>query len=279
MVRLSALIVVGLTVAWSAHAESLVKRGAYLVNDVAACGDCHTPRGKGGRHIEALAFAGGTVFGSPKYRAVAANITPDRQTGIGSWTDQQVINAIQNGRKPDGSLIGPPMPVEMYHSISDRDLRAIVAYLRTLKPIRHKVAKSVYKIHLHALPPVDHVTAPPQSNKVAYGGYLARVAHCIECHTPMGPHGRDFSKTGAGGWTIHLPVALGGGALITPNITPDPKDGIGKWSGADIKRAITHGVRPDGSKLFPLMPFRAFRKMHPADLDAIVAYLRSLRPV
>lgn len=279
MIRKLMTTLAALSVAYvaTARAETPLERGAYLVNGIAACGNCHTPKGPHGP-IAAMAFAGGFVVEDGPFRAVSANITQDRETGIGGWTDLQIMDAIRNGRRPDGTIIGPPMPIELYHMMSDSDVRAIVAYLRTIKPIRHKVEKSVYHIKLHAPPPVMHVSEPDRANKVAYGEYLAGpLGHCIECHTPMGPKGRDFAhRLGGGGFVMSAP---GGGKIMTPNITPDPVDGIGKWSDADIKRAFTMGIRPDGSHLVPIMAFAQYRTISAADQDAIVAFLRSLKPL
>jgi len=279
MVRglVTVLAALTITCAAGARAETPLERGAYLVNGIAACGNCHTPKGPNGPVAE-MAFAGGFVIEDGPFRAVSANITQDRETGIGAWTDLQITDAIRNGRRPDGSIIGPPMPVELYNMMSDSDVHAIVAYLRTIKPIRHKVEKSVYHIPLHAPRPALHVSEPNRADKVAYGAYLAGpLGHCIECHTPMGPKGRDFAnRLGGGGFAMSAP---GGGKVVTPNLTPDPEDGIGKWSDADIKRTFTTGVRPDGSHLVPIMALAQYKNISPADQDAIVAFLRSLKPL
>ena len=93
------------------------------------------------------------------------------------------------------------------------------------------------------MPPAKGAPAPDPSDKVAYGGYLVTsVAHCFECHTPMGPQGPDMSRMGAGG----MEITLGPDAVVrTPNITPDPETGIGKWTDDQIKAALTKGLRPD----------------------------------
>ncbi len=259
-----------------ARAETPVERGTYLMDAVVACDDCHTipgPKGKGMR------FAGGFVFTSPVFRAVSANITQDKATGIGGWTDDQIVAAIRNGRRPDGTVIGPPMPIEMYNRMSDDDVHAIVAYLRTIKPISHKVPKSNYKMPLHSEQPAENVTAPPKSDKVAYGGYIAGpLAHCMECHTPQVRGRYDYENSlGAGGFPFDQP---GGGVIMSANITPDKETGIGGWTDAQIKEAITSGLDPSSKrKLGVPMPFTHFAKMAPEDLDAVVAYLRTLKPI
>ncbi len=262
----------------AAAAETPVERGRYLVETIAGCGNCHTPRGPGGVFAADKHMAGGFVFDEKPFRAVASNITPDKETGIGNWTDAQIAKAIREGIRPDGSLIGPPMPFELYRKLSDTDLAAIVAYLRTLKPVSNKVEKSVYRIPLPPAygPPVASVPDVPRADKVKYGEYLAGpVGHCVECHTPMVNGRRDWSRTGQGGEQFHGPW----GIAISRNLTPHPEDGLGKWSDAEIKRAITQGISKNGAKLFPPMAYPLYAKVTDADLDAIVAYLRSLKPL
>jgi len=260
------------------HAQTPLERGTYLEHSIMNCGNCHTPKGPNGPVME-KELAGGFEIPLPFGIARAANITPDKETGIGNWTDAQIITAIRHGVRADGTPIGPPMPIEFYQRMSDDDVKAIVAYLRSVKPVRNKVAKSEYKIPLHAPPgpPPSNVTAPPRTDKVAYGGYLAGpVAHCMDCHTPLDKGQRDMSRIGSGGFEMDAP---GGGVVTTPNLTPDPETGIGKWSDADIKRAVREGVRPNGVKLVPIMAFGAYRNMSEQDLDAIIAFLRSLKPI
>lgn len=262
-----------------AQAETPAERGAYLVNSIMGCGNCHTPMGPKGP-LPGMDLAGGTVFDEKPFTAHAANITQDRETGIGAWTDAQIARAIREGIRPDGSLIGPPMPIELYRGISDSDLAAAVAYLRTVKPVSNKVAKSEYRMPLPPAygPPVVSVADVPRTDKVKYGAYLAGpVGHCIECHTPMaGPGQRDYAnRTGAGGFELRGPWGL----AIAANITPHNETGIGKWTDAQIKRAITQGIRADGSPLNPPMGYAFYARMKPEDLDAVVAYLRSLKPV
>lgn len=264
----------------SAAAETPAERGRYLVETIAGCGNCHTPRGPGGTFAAGKELAGGfVVLDIKEFRAVASNITPDKETGIGGWTDAQIAKAIREGIRPDGSLIGPPMPFELYRKISDSDLMAMVAYLRTVKPVSNKVEKSVYRIPLPPAygPPVTSVPDVPRTDKVKYGEYLAGpVGHCMECHTPMDEKGhRIWSRIGQGGDKFEGPW----GVSVSRNLTPHPEDGLGKWSDAEIKRAITQGISKDGAKLFPPMGFSFYAGVKTEDLDAIVAYLRSLKPL
>ncbi len=272
------LIAAGFTVAaMTAHAETPVERGRYLVESIGGCGNCHTPKGRRGQPIAAKKFAGGFVIKEKPFDAVASNITPDKETGIGNWTDAQIIRAIREGKRPDGSIIGPPMPIELYRKLSDTDVKAIVAYLRTIKPVHNKVKKSVYRMPLPKSygPPVGKVADVPRSNKVAYGAYLAGpVGHCIECHTPMVRGRRNWSKTGAGGQAFHGPW----GVVVARNITPHPDEGIGKWTAAQISRAVRKGISADGSRLKPPMAYSWYNRIKDDDMNAIVAYLKSLKP-
>jgi mono/diheme cytochrome c family protein len=274
-----AALAAGLIVGAGAAAETPLERGKYLVETIGACGNCHTPKGPDGRPIAAMAFAGGFVIKEPPFDAVAPNITPDRATGIGTWTDDQIVRAIREGVRPDGTIVGPPMPVELYRGLSDTDVRAIVAYLRSVKPVANKVAKSVYRMPLppNYGPPVGRVADVPRDDKVKYGAYLAGpVGHCIECHTPMDNKGRrDWSRVGQGGH----PFAGPWGIAVARNITPHPDDGLGAWSDAEIVRAIRQGVRKDGSRLNPPMDYASYAGISEADMAAIVAYLRSLKPL
>jgi mono/diheme cytochrome c family protein len=265
-----------------ASAEDLHVRGAYLVHTIAGCGNCHTPKDSAGRAIAGKELSGGVELDIPPGHAVTPNITPDPESGIGSWSEAQIVTALRDGKRPDGTIIGPPMPFRFYRQLSDRDVASIASYLRSVRPIRHAVAKSQYKITLPPSygPPVVHVDEPPRTDKIAYGGYLAGpVGHCMGCHTPFAEEGRlDMSRLGAGGREFAV-FNQAGGLTVSRNITPDPESGIGKWSDADIKRTITTGIRPDGTKLARNMPFDWYAKIAPADLDALVAYLRSLKAV
>ena len=274
---LAAAFVAAAVTAGNAAAETLYERGKYLVETIAACGNCHTPVGPKGP-IMARAFSGGPPLPGEGFKAFATNITPDKETGIGKWTDVQIFRAIREGVRPDGSIVRPPMPIELYRKMSDRDAKAIVAYLRRVKPIRATTQKSEYKIPLPKSygPPVGTVAEVPRANKVAYGAYLAGpVGHCMACHSPIVRGRIDWSRAGVGGEKFPGPW----GVSVSRNITPHKTDGLGAWSDAEIKRAITKGISKDGAKLAPPMPYHNYWGMTPADLDAVVAYLRSLKPL
>ena len=251
-----------------AAAETPLERGTYLMKSIVDCGQCHTDSTPG-----AAELAGGKRFVDIAYTAYAPNITPDPETGTGNWTDEEIIDAIREGKRPHGSTIGPPMPVGLYRFMSDDDARAIVAYLRSVKPVHHAVHKSLYRIPLPDSygPPVGSVPAVSDADPVAYGHYLATaLGHCMECHSTRGENGPDLvNSLGAGGIEFRGPWGVSVSANITPN-------GIGPYSDAELETIITKGIRPDGTKLLPPMPVAAYANMKDKDVRAIIAYLRSL---
>ena len=147
-----------------AHADAVLDRGKYLMESIVACGNCHTPKGPDGKAIPGRELSGGNPIDAPVFHAVPPNLTPDPETGIGKWTEAQIVDAIRNGRRPDGSIIGPPMPIAFYRNMSDADAHAIAVYLKQLKPISNTVEKSTYKIPLPAASPsVTSVMKSPAS--------------------------------------------------------------------------------------------------------------------
>lgn len=272
----------------AAQTQDLVTHGSYLVNGIAACGNCHTEHGPDLKSKADMAFAGGKKFELPFGTAFAKNLTPDNDTGIGTWTEAQIIRALREGVTREGTTLGPPMPVPFFNKMSDDDAKAIATYLKSLKPIRHEVPDSKYKIELKAMPPVTGRTSPPKNDKVAYGAYLANMAHCVECHTTPGPNGEpDFANhLGAGGFSFEL-IPGGYRVLGAPstevirsrNITSDPETGIGAWTDDEVKRAIAQGINKSGKQLVPPMPYQFFKNLSAEDLDALVAWVRALPPV
>jgi mono/diheme cytochrome c family protein len=154
----------------------------------------------------------------------------------------------------------------------------MVAYLRTVPSVENDPGQSVYNIPLPPAygPPVESVADIPQGVTVEYGEYLAGpVAHCMECHTPMGPMGPMVgTDLGRGGFEFHGPF----GVSIASNITSHP-DGLASYSDAEIAAMITQGVRPDGTLMMPPMPYGFLARMTDEDLAAVVLYLRSLSPL
>lgn len=269
IVRLFAALAALSATSLAARAETPLERGAYLVKALVACGSCHTNPAPGSPEL-----GGGTRFSELAYTAIAANLTPDPETGITQWTDADLINGLRNGKRPRGSIIGPPMPISAYRGISDDDAAAIVAYLRSVKPVVNKTARSSYRTPLPASygPAVTSVPTVSAADPVKYGDYLVNsLAHCTDCHSrPIEGGGVDrINGLGAGGAQFRGP----GGITLAPNITPS---GIGHYSDAELKKVITTGERPDGTKLKPPMPVAYYANMTDKDLSAVVAYLRSM---
>jgi mono/diheme cytochrome c family protein len=270
-----ALLATGIGSAWAQQAARLA-RGKYLVEGIVACGNCHIARGEQGQPLFEKGLSGGMVFDEAAFKAVAANITPDRDTGIGKWTDAQLARAIREGIRPDGRLIGPPMPIPFYRNISDADLAAIIAYLRAQPAVRSEVAKSQYNLPLPPAygPPVKRVSAPAPGNKLKYGEYLANIAHCMECHTPRDDKGMlHMDKLGAGGQSFKGPW----GESVSRNLTPHPS-GLKDWTDAQIKTVLHQGVDREGKNYRPPMGFGFYKNISDTDLDALIAYLRALKP-
>jgi mono/diheme cytochrome c family protein len=260
--------------------EELVARGDYLVNSIVACGNFHTPRGAETKSISEMHLAGAFQVDRAEFTAYAPNITPDRENGIGAWSDEEIMRAIREGVRRDGTIIGPPMPIRSYSEMSDTDVRAIVAYLRTVAPVTNSVPRSVYHIPLPESygPPVGIVPDVPRDDSVAYGAYLAKaLGHCMECHTPLVKGAPDFSRTGAGGNVFVKPHGLQLAAMAA-NITSHPEQGIGAWTDDEMRRAITQATSRDGRQLQPVMPFYLYEKISDEDLDALIVYLRSIPP-
>ena len=281
MVIRSALLILafGTALVSAASAQSaqtdLVKRGDYLVNGILTCGNCHSPKGPPAA-IAGKDFSGGLSWDEPPFKVTAPNITPDKETGIGNWTDAQIKTVLRTGIRPNGVHVAMIMPTGFYHIMTDRDLDAVVAYLRTIKPVNNKVADPIYK-----MPQLEHVlpggekpfTEAMMGDKVKKGFYLATIAHCMECHTPMEKGVRQWgTRLGAGGFEFPGPW----GVSVSRNITSSKTKGIGAWTDDEIKRAITTGVDRQGKKLMPPMGFQYYSTVSADDLDAIVAYLRTV---
>ena len=290
MFRIGIACVWLLSACGGAMAESPAERGFYLVNTIMACGNCHTPRDADGKTIAEKAFSGGLTFTTPAFTATASNITPDIETGIGSWSDAEIKRALVEGVRPDhGRLAGVPlaaiMPANFYKALLSDDLDAVVAYLRTVKPIRNGAPDPLYKT------PVRRDVYPDAeagfdkamlADPVRRGAYLVSIGHCMECHSAWSRGVSDFSNgLGRGGRVF--PVREGSPAgtpgSIAANITSDPTAGIGAWTDQEIGRAITQGVARDGRMLKPPMAYTYYAGLKQADLADIIAYLRTVPPL
>ena len=278
-------------------AEPSVERGEYLVRGPAACGSCHTPMGpltndKNDRRVGPIPGMelAGQVETEPFGQVTMTNLTPGGP--IASWTDEEVIQAIREGIRPDGSLVGFPMLIPTYRHLSDNDVKSIVLFLRSLPAVENDLPPSKYNMPLPKSygPPVGHVPDISERNKVEYGAYLAGpVAHCTLCHTSWGEEDKEIMKffmnppdynglmtlpgLGQGGMVMKGPW----GMAIAANITSHPT-ALGRYTDEEVKKMITQGIHPSGMKLMPCMPYENYALMTDEDLDALIAYLRTIPP-
>lgn len=271
-----------------------IARGKYLFEHVADCGGCHSGRDfthVGGPFIPGQSGQGNVLsdvmIGMPGV-VVAANITPDPETGLGAWTDGEKIRAIRDGVDKDGNALFPMMPYAVYRYMSDEDVQSLVAYLNSMPPVRHllprtKLAFPVNVLIKSAPKPAGSVPSTDRGDRMRYGTYLARIAGCGECHTPAEKGQPVPGMECAGGQVF----ATKFGTVVTANITPHLETGIGKWSEDffrnkfyEYKEYAASGPPPlAGPQAFTLMPWLSFAEMAPEDLSAIYAFLRTVKPV
>jgi mono/diheme cytochrome c family protein len=222
-------------------------------------------------------MAGGTqVFRSPAYEVRGSNLTPDPETGLGKWSDADIKRAIVEGKRPNGVQLAPNMRYNLYRIMTPRDLDAVVAYLRSLPPIRNEVPAPVYKAEQRytTFPPAEKPwTEADLADPVKRGLYLAAVGHCLDCHSRPSKGGLDYQNgLGAGGRTF------GPKKVRAANITPHKETGLGGWTDAEIKKMLVSGISRDGRRLSPPMVEFAdnYKLMTDADLDAVIVWMRSL---
>ncbi|UKJ08368.1 cytochrome c [Solitalea lacus] len=267
-----------------------IKRGEYLANSVMVCMDCHSTRnwaefsgpimpgtlGKGGDEFnQKMGFPG---------RYFASNITP---AGIGNWTDGEIFRAITAGVKKDNQPIFPVMPHANYGQLDEEDIKAIIAYLRSLPAIENVVSQSESDFPMNFIINTIPVKAnlqkrPLSTDAVQYGKYLVTAAACYDCHTQF-DNGEFVEGMGFGGGRV---FELPGGQLSTSNITPDNKTGIGLWSKEQfINRfktyvdSIAAHQKVGPSDFNTVMPWTMFSHMKDEDLAAIYTYLRTVKPI
>jgi mono/diheme cytochrome c family protein len=256
-------------------------RGEYLYR-LADCDGCHSDRdyGRFGGPVNAGGIAAGQVFpreaGLPG-SVTAPNLTPDVETGIGSWSDGEKVRAIREGVDRDGRTLFPMMPYGAFRKMSDEDVYSLVAYLGTLPAVKraHPQTQLDFPVGLmikSAPKPAGSVPNPDLSEKVKKGEYLVNIAGCQGCHTPSLAGGEKFAGPGT--------------AVFSANISPDPSTGIGRWSEQDFVNKFAqyrdyaeHGSPKVGPESFTIMPWLNFCQLPEDDLRAMYAYLRTLPPV
>lgn len=266
--------------------SAVIARGKFFVYGPAHCAYCHTTLDKW-KDVEAgkeLALSGGHLFEFPPGKLYSANLTPDKETGIGNYTDGEIARALRYGVGRDGHAMFDLMP---FHNVSDEDLTAIISYLRSCEPVKNEVPANNFNtmgkiIKAFLLKPVGPdievpKTSPKPDTTIEYGKYMAEsVANCRGCHT-----NRDL-KTGAyvgpfygGGLTIPSEVDLSV-MVCTPNITCDPTTGrLGMWTQQDFIDRFRKGRTIDAS----IMPWGPFSRMTDVELIAIYKFLKSVEPV
>ena len=258
-----------------------LERGRYIVEGPGHCFECHsevdweTPgaQPKTGKKGAGTEFA---KYGMPWL--VAPNITPDPETGAGTWSDEQLARAIREGIGNDGRRLFPIMPYMYFRQMSDEDLASVIVYLRAIAPVRNALPKTSIpqqmKDTLPAHQPiVEPVHAPDMSDPVERGKYLVTLASCSSCHTPVKQGGPIAHLEFAGGATFKGPW----GEVSSANITPDPS-GIAYYDEALFVKTLRTG-HVGARKLSSIMPWGYFRNMTDDDLKAMFAYLRTLPPV
>lgn len=264
-------------------------RGKYIFEDLADCAGCHSMRdfSRFGAPVIAGGMGIGFIFpaelGLPG-TVVAPNITPDVDTGIGSWTDGEKIRAIREGISRDGRGLFPMMPYRSYQHMSDEDVYSAVAYLNSLPPARNPLPRTSIKFPVFLFvksvpqPVAGPVPQPDRSNKLKYGEYLASVGGCAGCHTPL-KSGRPVEDMRLGGGReFRLPSGL----VVSANISPDPRTGIGTWTEQHFldkfyqyKEYAEKGSPKAGPEALTLMPWLGLSQLPPQDLGAIFIYLKS----
>jgi mono/diheme cytochrome c family protein len=243
-----------------------VERGKHLVVNLLACVSCHGDT-----------MSGGIVADDPALgRAVAPNLTTG-QGGIGGQrTDTDLVRAIRHGVKPDGTSMFV-MPVNDYVALNERDMAAIIAYLRSLPPVDSQLPQSQLGplgrvliatgladlLSAESVPQTGGFSAEiPAGPTIEYGGYLARTSGCMGCH------GATLSGGPIPGTPPDFPTP--------PNITP--ASAIQGWTDAELAAAIRQGMRPGGSMIDPFMPYEYYAAMTDEEVAAIIAYVRSVPP-
>lgn len=264
----------------SAAAQSSLQRGDYLVNAVMACDGCHTPRDSSGFVMEKRFSGGSQTWDVPEYTVKGSNITPDPDTGIGRWSESDIKISLTEGLRPYGMPLAPQMPFAFYKIMTPGDLEAVVTYLRSIPAVRNAVQPPVYRAtpKLEVIPGADKpIDESALRDPIRRGFYLATLAHCMECHSRRPDGQQDFSNWfGKGGHEMTGPW----GKAVVPNITSHATKGIGSWSDAEIKRSLTHGVARDGRPFkLPMARQIYFSKIDQTDIDAMVAWLRTVPPL
>ena len=273
----------------------LVARGQYLVDHVAACPDCHTPRNEMGAPIPEQYLAGADCFVRlPNGDCLGSRNLTNHETGLANRTDAEIKRMISDGVRPAATgdeALFPVMPYYVFHNMTDQDLDAVVAYLRTVPPVEHAIQRRAAVFDLPApAAPLDLSSVPlplpdyANPEAAARGRYLATQAGvCVECHTKhlMGdPKVVDYASFFAGGEEFAVPGLPG--TPVSKNLTSDAETGLGEWTVDDIVKVIKQGIDKHGDGICPPMPVGprgAFGDMTAEDALDVAHYIKSLPPL
>src|ERR1700693_560651 len=254
------------------------RRGEYLVHGVIPCMECHSKYDEKANPPVLLSKegAGSVLYEEGSARLVAPNITSDPETGIGKWSDDAIARAIREGIAADGHALFPIMPYELFRHLSDEDVASIVIFLRSLPPVHSELPPAnipflfARLIQTAPQPVTEPVPEPDISTPAKHGAYLAKMATCSDCHTPLNPKFQPIPGMELAGGN---PIST----VASANLTPDAS-GIGYYDEALFIQAIRTGyVR--ARKLNSAMPWWIYDHMTDEDLKAVFAYLRTLKPV
>ncbi len=259
--------------------RDLVRDGQYIFSLAGGCA-CHT-------EPERTPNAGAREFPIPMAKVYSTNLTADKRTGLGDWSNRQIRAAMTRGMRPNGEKLLPVMPYEAYSGMAEKDLAALIAYLRTLKAVPKetpalKTWAPFYRaggtfVWFRFFSRFSDAPANAPRNGIERGRYLVEhVALCGDCHTPRNFIGvSDRSRLLAGAKKGPLGKEI-------PNITPDKETGIGGWSREDIAGLLLTGTKPDLENAEGLMAEvveAGYKNMKRADALAIADYLKSIPPV
>jgi mono/diheme cytochrome c family protein len=257
-------------------------RGKYLVEGVTGCFTCHTDADwskPGAPPVAGREGSGHVRTDQGMPWLIAPNITPDKETGAGNWSDDALARAIREGIGHDGRALFPIMPYPEYRQMSDEDLASVIAYLRTVPPVRNQLPATKMPFPQNFLiqnvpePLTATVAAPNQSTPASRGAYLVHMAACANCHTPQ-ENGQPMpGMEFAGGFILYEPK----GPVASSNITPAPS-GIGYYNDMTFVQALRVG-KVGARPLRASMPWWFFGKMTDDDLKSIFAFLHTVKPV
>ncbi len=265
--------------------DARMARGKYLVEGPAHCLHCHSDHNLSDPEYPVIHEKKGAGWELPipeLGRITAPNITADRETGIGSWTDDEIARAMQEGIAKDGHALFPVMPYEDFRQLDDEDLASIIVYVRTIPAVRNVVPERKLIFPLNFIvntipqPLAAHAAPPARTTPEARGEYMVHVAGCADCHSPT-DQGKPLPGLGFGGGQPFHDPGQNGKLVFSANITRDPS-GIEYYDDALFIQTIRSG-QTKGRTLNHIMPFEFFKTMTDDDLKDVWAFIRSQPPV